>query len=218
MIRTFDDILSHLRFGKPFVFQRFGDGEWACLLGHKGENCDGSKYYKDLGIRLRDVILRNPPYDLALQPKAGKDMGWEINTFLKHNNIKREWPNADLLHDASTKGRLGGFKKVLQNKKVTIVGAPHVHAWLPEARSVVTPPRNCWLNYNSILGECCEHANDGRKVFLFACSLMAGVLIDDLYHMYEGLTLIDIGSVLSPYCGVVNRRYHQKILDREVGK
>lgn len=218
MVKTFDDILSHLRFGKSFSMSRWGDGEWSCLLGHMGRNCDNHSYDKTLGGRLKQIVLHNPPYALAIQPKAINEvLSWEIRSFLQEHEVNREWPNADIIHNASIGGRLDELREVLIDKRVTIVGRPHLAGWLggKDKEYIVTPPRNCWLNYAGTLNDCVKSVENGSRIFLFACGMMANVLIDDLYRIYDGITLLDVGSVLEPYVGNCNRRYHQKILERE---
>jgi len=218
MIKSYDEILDKLKKGEPFVFSRFGDGEWQCILGDTGANCDGHKYFPSLGERLKEIVLSASTYDLYMQKKATRDMGWNIRNFQRENNIDRQWGDADILHNASIEGRLGEFKDALGGiNEIVIVGNQKVAKWIHTACSIFIPPKNCWLNYEDTRGACCSWANSGRKIFLFAASMASNVLIDDLHNMYDGkLTLIDVGSALDPYCSDVPiRKYHQQIIERE---
>ncbi len=40
----------------PFIFAKFGDGEYAAANGHYGSNCDGDKYTNNLQKEIIDAI------------------------------------------------------------------------------------------------------------------------------------------------------------------
>ena len=39
------DIVKKLQSDNNFSFARYGDGEWACIKGKNGRNCDAHIYY-----------------------------------------------------------------------------------------------------------------------------------------------------------------------------
>jgi len=104
---TYEKIMETLFFQDPIHFSRWGDGEWNCILGKHGENCDGHKYYSDLGVRLGDVLTSNPEYFLGLQSFAIEKNGFEINDWIQAHGLEnRAWSDADIFHNASIDGEL----------------------------------------------------------------------------------------------------------------
>src|SRR5210317_64019 len=51
-----EQMTDKIRSGIHFAFSRMGDGEFDCILGNTGANCDGHEYYKEMGIELGDII------------------------------------------------------------------------------------------------------------------------------------------------------------------
>lgn len=189
-----------------FSFSRWGDGEWNCLLGKSGQNCDGHKYFPEMGKHLRMVLESSPEYILGLQPLANKLAPIQIKEYTDKYNLN--WINSDVFHTANIKGYITDFFDVLQNRKVLIVGPEHLKKNdLFDYKFYQIPSRNCWTNYSVIKNDL-KVMIDKENVVLFCASMMTNVLIDDLHG--KG-TLIDFGSVLDPFVGVMSRSYHRRL-------
>lgn len=203
--KILDDIKSHT----SFKFSRFGDGEWNCIFNKVGSNCDGHKYFPDLGESLRRVIISEPKYMVGMQPLSmSYERTEQIKEFCRGLNIN--WVNADVLHNASIDGRLGDFINAISGRYIILVGPPHLAAFFAHCVHLVTPLQNCWLEYENIRQQLEFHIDGvNNAVVLFAASMMSEVLIDDFAD--QSHTLIDIGSVLDPYVGVKSRKYHHKL-------
>ena len=39
-----------------FSFTRWGDGEWFCVMGVNGQNCDGHKYFPEMRKLLNNAL------------------------------------------------------------------------------------------------------------------------------------------------------------------
>lgn len=206
---TYREIIDNLKSHKAFKFSRFGDGEWNCILGKQGQNCDGHKYFPELGAALRRVVLSEPKYIVGMQPLS---MSYERSEQIKEfcNGLKINWVNADVLHNASIDGRLGDFINAISGRYIILVGPVHLNRFFSHSVHLVTLPQNCWLEYENIRQQIEFHI-DGvdNAVVLLAASMMSEVLIDDFADHPH--TFVDIGSVLDPYCGVKSRRYHHKL-------
>lgn len=200
----------------PFSFARYGDGEWKAILGDSGQNCDGHKYFPDLGLQLASIVKSQPEYYMGMQKLAKRLLGRRIDSFI--GDTKIEWINADLFHHASDKGRLKPFFKIFSASPVVVVGPQHLRGldkYFAVEHFVQVPQKNCWLEFETTLQQVSQILGDKKyHVVLFCSSMMSNVLIDRLYKKNgPHATLLDMGSVFDPYVGLKSRSYHQKILN-----
>lgn len=206
---TYSKIVDLLKSQKPFKFSRFGDGEWNCIFNKAGQNCDGHKYFPELGASLRRVILSEPEYLVGIQPLS---MSYERTDQIKDfcKGLKINWVNADVLHNASIDGKLDQFVNALKGRYIVLVGPVHLANFFVNGVHIIIPNQNCWLEYENIRQQIEFHIEGvNNAVVLLAASMMAEVLLDDFSDYHH--TFIDIGSVFDPYCGVKSRRYHHKL-------
>ena len=201
---TFEQHLVKIQNEERYSFSRWGDGEWNCLLGVNGMNCDKHNYYTDLGNRLERILASSPKYYIGLQNLAQRQRPEIIDLYTKGHNLN--WSASDIFHNASIKGRLVHFFNVLRNRRVILVGGKHLKGFR-DWEFIEIPQVNCWLSYEDTLAQLKETITDDCIV-LFCASMMSNVLIDDL----DGrCTLIDTGSVFDPYVGVKSRTYHKTL-------
>ena len=198
----------------PFALSRWGDGEWSCILGDEGENCDGHSYFPKLGEDLRHILLKQRPYFHAIGPKAYGDMGNRVNPWLDSHNISREWHYANTFLDASWHGELFPLIEQLQTKRVLYVGPRHlreVARAFPLVGFYEIPSKDCYLSYPSIVDVVERSAWDLKPdVIAISAGMTANVLVDSLWLRYgEDVTIIDFGSLFDIYCGVASRKYMQ---------
>lgn len=198
---TYLQLISKLERGENFSFSRFGDGELACAFGRKGYNCDGHEYFDDLGVELRSV-LDDPKGIMGLQRYGGDMFRKELAAY------DIPWADADILHRASIKGELGLFFDALTWRKVILVGAKHLKKLDVYDTFIEVPLKNAWLNFSDTLEEI-RKIIEPDDVVLYACGMMAEVLIHKLYD--DDFSQIDVGSLLDPYVGVNSRAYHKKL-------
>ncbi len=198
--KTLEDMCSNLKNGINFKFARYGDGEIFCMNGKIGRNCDKHEYFPDLGLALHKS-LENVNYMVGIQPLS-VSQGLHKDYFEGMTLY-----NADVLHNASIKGLLPEFITSTANRKVIIVGPQHLEKL---EDTIVIPDLNCWKNYSSIKDIIRLRLRFEKDVVIFLCaSMMSEVLINDFKDSPN--TFIDMGSVLSPYVGVKNRRYHETL-------
>ena len=218
---TYNILLDMLRAKEQFAFSRWGDGEWACVLGHKGKNCDGHQYHKSLSVALGNILKRRPAYYMGMQPMAMRNMGASIRGWLNCYQAGRAWHDADMLHTASMADRLGDFWKILKDRQVVLVSSfnPDEIGRVPlDVKTVNVPIKDAWLYYDNVLSMLSYTAkncvSDGA-VFLFCSGMMTNVLIDEMYKEYgDRFTLLDCGSLFDPLVGRNTRNYHKKIIER----
>jgi len=220
-------MLEKLRKKEPFQYSRWGDGEWQCVLGYEGQNCDGHRYFPSLRMALIEVLRDNPKYYMGMQPKAYRTMDMAIDPWCDVNEVNIDWCNADILHDASIAGRLDEFLKLLSTGRVFMVSHDRICSAINNevARRFMSdlwicfdiPLNNCWNIHEGLLHELSEYIGMQRPpVILYCASMMSKVLIHKINQMFgDTITQIDCGSVFDPYAGYATRRYHQAIIDRE---
>jgi hypothetical protein len=206
----FDDLCRKLEEGTAFSFARFGDGEFNAIFGARGANCDGHRYFPDLGQRLRGVLDTKPSYTVGLQPLAVMLFGAERIIAVSPGI---SWVFAGTLHTALREGRLAQFLDALIGRTVLLVGPEHLRK-LSESKGwehVLVSPQNCWTEYNEITRLLRDAVSGSGDVVLFCASMMSNVLIDDLYNENPANTYIDVGSVFDPLVGVNSRHYHSEL-------
>ncbi len=222
---TFRDLLSRLRTRTPFAFSRWGDGEWAAVLGHGHANCDGQRYTPALRAALAGVLEQRPPYLLGLQSLALRRYGPEILAWLHERQLWPTWQAADVWHYASMHQRVDELIAVLQQRIVVFVGPAALRPIaqrLGAVQVVTIPDRAAFDQLPAIrraLQQAVQVAGPGSVVALSA-GMVANLLIDDFAGTLRLLpsppetTWIDFGALWEPYVGIRNRRYHAEILAR----
>lgn len=197
---------SMIRQNKPFTFTRYGDGEWRCICGYSGKNCDGHPYTDKLQNALIRAVCANQDLIWGMQRKAMRDMGGQIKQFCEAEGIDRSWYDSDILHKLNCKGTLFPFVSAIKEKTFAIIGPKHVrNVDLPYAEFVQIPRRNCFLKCNGIYKRILDAV---RKcdILLFSASMMTNVLMYRLYPIIgQDVTMIDCGSVWDVYCDVRSR-------------
>ena len=201
---TYMRICANLNSRTEFKFARYGDGEFNCMFGKPGRNCDLHEYFPDMGTRLMKSLLR-ANYMVGIQPLALTLYRERIVPLITGLDVY----NSDALHNASIDGCLNMFTNALEGRYVILVGPVHLSTF-DAGVHIIIPSVNCWTEYENIRQQIAFHIDGvNNAVVLLAASMMSEVLIDDFAD--EPHTFIDIGSVLDPYFGVKSRRYHHKL-------
>lgn len=215
---TYEDMIDKLKRGEQFSFSRWGDGEWNAVLGRTGENCDGHKYFADMGERLKAILESKPGYYTGMQPLAIR-LNQEDKEFQRLYQMN-EWVDAEIIYKKVLRGHLDELFEALSEYKPTIVGANHVTAnlnlngKLPSYHNVEVEPKNSWSGYVINRARIYSRIKEGADVILYCAGMMSNVLIDDFKD--AGVTQIDIGSAFDPLCGVYSRGAYRKL--HEEGK
>lgn len=220
-----ENFTARLKSRNPFAFVRYGDGEFNAILGVRGHNCDGHEYFEDLGDALAETLKhpRGGDYVYAIGPKAAKGMNVPVTRWLSRNAPKVEWRDSEVLLTASLAGELFPLVRVLNHRRVVIVGAAHLtQLWEqgllrePQAH-VMVPNINAWLDQRRIAQDilrAVNPANAARRadVVLFSAGMTSKVLIWSLFPILgETTSLLDTGSLFDFYCGKDSRSYARRM-------
>ena len=196
---TFDLLLKNISERQHFTFSRWGDGEWNCVFGKKGSNCDGHNYFPDMGKELNRILKNKPKYYVGMQNLAMQVMGEKITGYLKENEIEKlNWCDADILHRASINGLLHEFFAVLNNVPSLMLVAPDyindIQFFFNFDYQIVVPQKNCWLEHERIMNDNTNYTDkmikNGHTVILFIASMASNVLIDRIYNLYGDKILV----------------------------
>lgn len=219
---TLEDFTSRLQSKEPFVFLRFGDGEWNAVLGKSNCNCDGQKY-EDVRNYLRHVLLNAPAsYWMGMQPFAMRLRGPEIEAWLAENRPRGlDWVWSETLPRASMRNRLPEFFKSLAGRQVVLIGPKylssigkqfrvHKHLFVPTNGKAQTAFHRIVADAKDFLK---QRADDAT--FLVSAGMTSEGLIHEIAKKAPKATFIDTGSLFEPYVGKSIRRYHQSIVERE---
>jgi hypothetical protein len=206
----FAEVCAMLADGRPFSHSRFGDGELKAVFGAEGANCDGHRFFPELGQRLATILASKPDYMLGLLPLAVRVHGMERVLSISDGI---HWVLANSFPLALLERRFDRFLDALDDRDVTLVGPEHLRP-LSSARGwehLVVASRDCWTEYDDVSALLRASVPTADGVVLFCASMMSNVLIDDLYAVAPANTCIDVGSAFDPLCGVSSRLYHDAL-------
>ena len=96
----------------PFSFVRYGDGEFASILGYPGQNCDGVAYTSALQSALLQTLKYPHIYDnyyYGILAIALRKMKLYIEKFSATQHLDIPWIEATFLVAANRQGKFADF-------------------------------------------------------------------------------------------------------------
>lgn len=208
--------MNRVRLGLPFAFSRYGDGEWACIRGKRGVNCDGNRYTPELRSLLIQSIEDAPPdadgYHTAMQGMAMRLWGPKIERWLREHGVERPWHDADVFHRVNRAGELSPFVRLLNERRSVLVGPEYLHEVPVDFnRCIRTPRKNATEQYAGIVRQVA--AVSPRTVVCLALGPVTGPVINAVWRAQPGRCwLVDVGSVFDPYvAGGRQRLYFSRL-------
>ena len=218
-----EDFIDMMLLDVPYSFSRFGDGEWKAIFRHHGSNCDDHQYFPEMGARLENAVLEPYDYIYGIQGLSIRTMQFQIAELLGED-CKIPWYNADVFHKAFAKGLMGHMVNALGTKKVCLVGPEYLKdkrlSFLRSGGMIRVPLKDCYLEIDRIRGEILR--NTHAEVFAFSSSMMANVLIHELFpYIGQEKWMIDFGSVWDPCVDKptrqVHKTYSKKLIEGNLG-
>ena len=188
-----------------FTFVKYGDGELLCMLGAKGENCDFHSYSPRLAKLLQISFAK------LLDSKKVFLADWKDNlidardSFIKMYNLEPKFADYECfltVEENIKDNKLLNFYKILKNtnSKKVFVG-PEKLEGVKEMFNIedfiTVPSKNAFDDYDSIKSKLISTLDD-NNIYIFCCSMMSCVLINDLMELNQNVTCLDIGSGLDP--------------------
>ena len=141
--------VDKLRNNEPFVFARYGDGEWLTILGeYHLRNSNGCSFTPELSKALSNAIVehsniynvynKSPDINSSTRENSITDrinnyqysllhitrrlQGSKIKEYLASNDIAIPWYNGDIMLNESLQGNLFPLIEQIREKKVLYVG------------------------------------------------------------------------------------------------
>lgn len=196
----------------PFAQANYGDGEWACILGHRGGNVNGEVYEPEL----RDALRK------TLEDPVGQWCGWnpasleeEASAWCAEHGIDVPWVWKDTLSAANVNGALGPFFRACRTRDVTVVGPEHLSAIgdrvVGPFRHVIVPDSTAWETVEEVVARLRWEASG---LVLCAAGMGTNLIVDRLWRERRArrcmnprpVTVLDVGAILDPYAGVYSRK------------
>ena len=215
---TVSDMVNDIRHNRKFSFARYGDGEWASILGMKGANCDGHHYFPRMGWDLAHTV-QSPypePYRYGLVRIAKKVFNDQILKYCEKHEIGIEWYEGTGTVDASRDGELFPLIKELRNHRIIYVGPEHL--WeldqlldLKFASFVTVQDINVYLSHIDVMTMILEDVEEYcPDIIGFSSGPPTKIMIHKLYRTIgQDITMIDFGSLWDGFCGKPSRRYQK---------
>lgn len=207
--------LDLLRSNEPFAQANYGDGEWACLLGDGGVNCDGTEYAPALASALRGTLLH--PRGQWCGTNPGKKLQERVDAWVAEHAPKVRWLYKETVSGENVNGRFAPFLAVFRARSLLVVGGPHLAALPVEAfghyKHVPVHPTEAWrgvARVERLVRAFCHERY--RPLVLFAAGMGSNLAIQRLWPEVRGwgATLLDIGATLDPYVGVWSRNAYRR--------
>lgn len=207
------ELLQKLNNGENVIFTKFGDGEYACMTGSQGHNCDGDTYHSWLGDALKKALI-------GLSKKTNAFIGrWHYshvyeycNALAKKHAVTIPFVSYHLImHDdtALQFPYMHQFVEFLVNtKRKKIIMANSMNHRLKDlfrADVYIEIPCQSWSYEYETWKQALEEHVEKDAIVLIAGGLCSKVLINDITDRYD-VTCIDIGSSFDVMGGKIASR------------
>lgn len=213
----FSYFVNKLEKKESFSVLRFGDGEFLCMLGHPGANCDGAKYTLDLANGLIHALDNRPEYYIGTTPKLKQQIGdneFRNTTFCDkfaelHKHIK--WFNSDIIQEANWEGKLKPFVDILRNRDIMFVVPlflqKSLHSLFPKASFFIVDGQKASEQISYVVnGVRSWFKGISNGIVLFSCGMASNVMIDHLWNEFgKSIAMINVGSIWDVYAGHESR-------------
>lgn len=198
---------------KPIVFIKYGDGEFSCIYGIKGTNCDGDKYNKKLATKLLES------FKYLTQNKEVYVGAWhdkklcDYLSVLLNNEKSINWcyyhsviiEDRDIFIDRTKlKEKIQLFKAIKNSympKCIVCNKMLEKSKILFNADLMIYVPENNWFetSFDTYLNTATEFIKC-PSIFIFCAGMSSKVLIAELYRKFPNNIYIDFGSALDLIC------------------
>jgi len=206
--------LNLIKTNQPFQLIRVGDGEVIAmnLSPHwLKENCDGSKFIPELINPMRQIFKNQYNYYHCLLDCSFDLNGEHFNKFLEETCPDMPLYNGEIWQHLSFEGRITELMEAISPYTPCFVGGKHIEnvkymKELESMRFIETPEKDSFLKFEEILKEIISEYENGCRMFLFSAGYTTKILIDNLFPIMPDCFLVDVGSLLDPYCGKLSRK------------
>lgn len=217
-----EDLIFFLKNGKPFIYTKFGDGEYNCMNGMSGANCDNDPYDAWKGTRLKksfvNLVQRNAYIGKWKTQYSAPVIAFLQNLAKKHSIGPVNWVHYHILINYDYGKGAESFMKdsylysfvetiqALTKKKIIV--SNHRNRRLKDffhADVFIEIPEREWSKHYDMWKGHIERHMTSDVILLIAGGMCSKILISDLAHKFDA-TFIDIGSCFDLIAGKRNSR------------
>lgn len=209
--------IDRIKTNQPFVFAKYGDGEYFAATQLAGGNCDGTPYSPKLGQGVKEsfqYITQHPNVYIGQWNCNGVDTYFQ--NLVQH---PVQWVNYNIFIFKSKQQfyeqQLAFYRAIRESTKHKVyVCNPSMtfraHPLLNINETVPIDPVNWFdMDYEDVLNRTINAVRDSHGIILTSAGMGAKVLISDLHKRFPEATIIDIGSALDFMCsGRRSRDFH----------
>ena len=116
--------IDKLKTNEKFSFTRWGDGEWSCVFGAKGHNCDKHQYFESMSTELTEALVNDKEYYKATWPMSVpmlRNISHLILGMKEQYNLKDNWVDARVWEESAIQDTIGPLIKQLEKMDFVIV-------------------------------------------------------------------------------------------------
>ena len=216
------DIVALLRDKTPFVFAKFGDGEYFAATGCAGGNCDGTPYTQILGQEVRRAIevlktayigkwVDSPQVAPYFQSICSAPIRWENYNIFIFRTYHEYYTRCLPIYRAI---RMSPQQKIYICNEYMVDGT---REFLNMDAHVVVHSRNWFEHDYAKTLECLKtRITTDSPIILLSAGMGAKPLIADIVKAYPTATVLDIGSALDLVCSSRRTRDYHRLTEAEI--
>lgn len=206
---TYEYVVDCINSFKNVSYARYADGEFACILGRSGGNCDNHQYFPDMRVKLTEVLESQPPYFLGIQ-RLATEQNQDNPEFIRLKDMN-QWVGSEIFTRASIHGRMSELRDALMERNVIQVANASLKPLGLADVFIEIPLINCWLKKDEILSAIRKHVKP-NDVIIYSASMPTKYFIHELWKEFgDTITQLDTGSVWDVYVGRETRTYMKNI-------
>lgn len=217
--KTLEHWTDNINASQNFSFIKFGDGEFFCMMGEKGCNCDQHPYTSELGIKLvnawnyycsnniHEIYIAEwadqpgsfgVPQNIIPQKNINNPVFQFYNEITKNRKLNFKLVNFEiLLQNTLTTSKYNFYSAIKNsNRKKVFVGPERlqeVQKFLNIDIHIQVPLYNTFTKYNDILTNC-KNLHEKNTIFIFSSGMPTKAIISELLKEFNDITCLDTGS------------------------
>lgn len=194
-------LINKLENGENIIYTKYGDGEYYCMAGLEGSNCDGDTYHSWLGNELKKALI-----ELAIKPNTYIGQWWGAgvynycNQLALTNNVQIPWihyhtiMNCDEFLTVDYMYKLVKFIVHTPRKKILICSKPNsrLKDFFRTDVYIEIPEQNWSFEYSKYRDLVISNL-EKNCIVLICGGLCSKVLINEITNNNE-ITCLDLGS------------------------
>lgn len=207
-----NELISKINNNEQIIFVKYGDGEINCMLGHKGENCDGDPYIPELRyglIQSLEIYCTQQNAYIAKWP-FGNSLDYIIQHFKfptpKYTDYHLAMNDDEFNKDNSMYNLVESIQKIKKKKIIITNELNNSMKDLFNADVLIRVPQNNWFKDHPYYFQQVFNELTNDSLLITAAGQGSKVLIATALIYFPNISCIDIGSSFDILCKKKNTR------------